>query len=268
MIGDSDARGPAIESGEAGDRKFEGRSAMIATDRAGTKRILLGGVAALLLVAAAAYYFADRREGTDVAMRPSPESPPAVTAPRPPESAQNPAPSVAPGPSRPPDTATASPSTAPVPSSQPTSPQQSAAAAPSQDATPTPEPPAAPSATAAQNQTTVPPSEQSKQSAEAPKAEETSPPASASQQPSMRDQPAALPDQPAAAPKNETMLVIMRGPANIRSAPGKAGRIVGTVAKNATVKEVSRSGNWVEVETESGTGWIAATLLSPQRSQN
>src|SRR2546423_1402090 len=86
MIGDSDARGPAIESGEAGDRKFEGRSAMIATDRAGTKRILLGGVAALLLVAAAAYYFADRREGADVAMPPSPENPPAVTAPRPPES--------------------------------------------------------------------------------------------------------------------------------------------------------------------------------------
>jgi hypothetical protein len=80
----------------------------------------------------------------------------------------------------------------------------------------------------------------------------------------MRDQPAALPDQAAAAPKNETMLVVMRGPANIRSAPG--GRVIGTAAKNTTVKELSRSGKWVQVETESGTGWIAASLLGPQPS--
>jgi uncharacterized protein YgiM (DUF1202 family) len=84
----------------------------------------------------------------------------------------------------------------------------------------------------------------------------------------MRDQPAALPDQTAAAPKNETMLVVMRGPANIRSTPGKGGRVVGTAAKDATVKELSRSGNWVEVETESGTGWIAATLLAPRSPQS
>jgi len=82
----------------------------------------------------------------------------------------------------------------------------------------------------------------------------------------MRDQAAALPDQAAAAPKNETILVVMRGPANIRSTPGKGGRVIGTAAKNATVKEVSRSGKWVEVETESGTGWIAAALLGPQPS--
>jgi len=83
----------------------------------------------------------------------------------------------------------------------------------------------------------------------------------------MRDQKAAMPDPSAAAPKVETILVVTRGPANIRSTPGKSGRIIGTAAKDAAVKKLSRSGNWVEVETENGTGWIAATLLvqrSPQ----
>ncbi|MEJ0076224.1 MAG: SH3 domain-containing protein [Alphaproteobacteria bacterium] len=64
------------------------------------------------------------------------------------------------------------------------------------------------------------------------------------------------------------MLVVMRGPANIRTTPGKSGRVIGTAAKNATVKELSRSGSWVEVETESGTGWIAAALLGPQPPNN
>src|SRR6202008_1013668 len=80
-------------------------------------------------------------------------------------------------------------------------------------------------------------------------------------QPSMRDQPAALPDQKAAAPKKENVLVVMRGPANIRSAPGKKGRVIATAAKDATVKELDRSGNWVQVESEAGTGWINAVLL-------
>jgi uncharacterized protein YgiM (DUF1202 family) len=84
----------------------------------------------------------------------------------------------------------------------------------------------------------------------------------------MRDQPAGLPEQAAAAPKNETLLVVMRGPANIRATPGKGARIVGSVAKDTSVKELSRSGNWVEVETESGTGWIAAALLSPPSNNN
>ena len=84
----------------------------------------------------------------------------------------------------------------------------------------------------------------------------------------MRDQQAALPDQMAAVPKKETVLVVMRGPANIRSAPGKNGRVTGTVAKNTTVKELDRSGKWVQVETESGTGWIAAGLLGPQSGES
>jgi len=78
----------------------------------------------------------------------------------------------------------------------------------------------------------------------------------------MRDQPAALPDQPAAAPKNE-LVIVKRGPANLRSAPGKGGRVIGTVAKDAQLKEISRSGSWVEVETESGRGWMSTSLLAP-----
>jgi uncharacterized protein YgiM (DUF1202 family) len=84
----------------------------------------------------------------------------------------------------------------------------------------------------------------------------------------MRNQQAALPDQTAAAPARQNMLTVMRGPANIRSAPGKNGRVIGTVAKDTTVKELDRSGKWVQVETESGTGWIAAALLGQQSGES
>src|SRR4029078_7962422 len=116
-------------------------------------------------------------------------------------------------------------------------------------------------ATPAQEPASLPPpadSKQSTQSAEAtPKSEEPSTQAStpAAPRPSMRDQPAALPDQAAATPaRNETMLVVMRGPANIRSAPGKGGRVIGTAAKDTAVKELSRSGKWSQDDNESGTG--------------
>ena len=60
---------------------------------------------------------------------------------------------------------------------------------------------------------------------------------------------------------------MMRGPANIRSDPGKKGRVIGTVPKNATVKELDRAGNWVQIETEVGTGWIHAVLLGSPGSR-
>ena len=82
----------------------------------------------------------------------------------------------------------------------------------------------------------------------------------------MRDQPAALPDQ-AAAPKKDNTLIVMRGPANIRSEPGKKGRVIGTARRDETVKELDRSGNWVQVETEAGTGWINAALLRSPESR-
>jgi uncharacterized protein YgiM (DUF1202 family) len=83
----------------------------------------------------------------------------------------------------------------------------------------------------------------------------------------MRDQAAALPDQAAVVPKSANVFVVKRGPANIRSAPGKAGRVIGTAAKNSTVKELDRSGNWVQVETEAGMGWISAGLLAERSPQ-
>ena len=79
----------------------------------------------------------------------------------------------------------------------------------------------------------------------------------------MRDRLTALPDQSAAAPRQNEILVVKRGPANIRSAPGKSGRVIGTAAKDAQLKEIGRSGSWVEVETEAGRGWIGAGLLAP-----
>lgn len=237
----SDVREPASESGEAPDRKPEKASAAGAMPRTNTTRIALGSVVVLLLLGAAAYYVVDRRPGTEVAMRPAPESPPAPTPARPPETAVSPAPSAAP-----------TPPPAPAASQQSTS--------------PAPQPPAAPSANAPSQEEAKP---LTHSVAAAPKTgPEASAPAPAAPPSSMRDQPAALPDQAAAVPKNETVLIVMRGPANIRSAPGKGGRVVGTAAKDTTVKELSRSGKWVEVKTESGTGWIAAALLAPHSPQS
>ena len=282
MNTDSGTRGPASESGEAADRKPEHRNGTVATRRANTTRIALGSVVALLLLAAAAYYLVDRDGGTELAVRPSLENPQAATPTRPPETAETPARSTPPTPSRPPEAAgNPAPSMTPVPSSDPTAPQQSATlvqpplAVPSPEsrvAPPAPEPQAAPSTPTAQEQTNASPPEASKQTAESVESvsrnePKTSAPAPAAPQPSMRDQAAAMPDPSAGAPKVETILVVSRGPAKIRSTPGKGGRIIGTAAKDAAVKELSRSGNWVEVETENGTGWIAATLLvrrSPQ----
>ena len=44
--------------------------------------------------------------------------------------------------------------------------------------------------------------------------------------------------------------------ANIRSEPGRGGRVIGTATKGSKVKVVGRSGKWVEVETDAGQGWI------------
>ena len=85
----------------------------------------------------------------------------------------------------------------------------------------------------------------------------------------MRDQPTALPDQATAEPKNEIILVVKRQ-ANIRTAPGKAGRVIGTAAKDAQVKEIGRSpsGEWAQVETAAGSGWMSMKLLAPLAPQS
>jgi uncharacterized protein YgiM (DUF1202 family) len=67
-------------------------------------------------------------------------------------------------------------------------------------------------------------------------------------------------DRPTALPGAE-ILVVQRPRVNIRSEPGRNGRVIGTAAKGSEVKVVGRSGNWIEVETGSGRGWISGSLL-------
>ena len=41
-----------------------------------------------------------------------------------------------------------------------------------------------------------------------------------------------------------------------------------TAAKDEQLKEISRSGSWVEVETSAGKGWISSGLLAPLSPQS
>jgi uncharacterized protein YgiM (DUF1202 family) len=65
-----------------------------------------------------------------------------------------------------------------------------------------------------------------------------------------------------ALPANE-VLFVQRSRVNIRSEPGRNGRVVGTATKGSQVKVVGRSGKWVEVETDAAKGWISGSLLGP-----
>jgi hypothetical protein len=234
------------------------------TGRASRRGIVLGGLAGLLILAGV-YYFVGHRAGTEVATetrseRPA-DNPTIAQTPRAPDSLSKSASSTPPSQEQ-----TAQPQLPPR-----SEPQQSASASPPPVITApaeTPATPASPPATLA-TPAAPPPAAIVPDAA---KAAPTAPPAAASEaastaQPSMRDQPAALPDQAAAAPKKENVLVVMRGPANIRSAPGKKGRVIGTAPRDATVKELDRSGNWVQVETDTGTGWINAALLGSPESR-
>lgn len=273
MTTNGEAREAEIASGDTGARK---EAAAATTPRASRTGKVLGGVAALLILAGAAYYFVGHRAGTEVATNSGAERPadgPTVADnPRVPDGGEKPAPS----------TSSAQERTSQPQSSQPGEPQQSASTSPPPAATPPAETPAAspataatapappPSATAQGGVANSQPSE-NEQPADSAKAASGvgsgATQASPSAEPSMRDQPAALPDQAAAAPKKENMLVVMRGPANVRSAPGKRGRVIGTAPKDSTVKELDRSGNWVQVETDAGTGWINAALLGSAASR-
>ena len=264
---DGQAREEKAESSSTTDAK-EGTGAPTPRD-ASRRGIVLGGLAGLLVLAGA-YHFVGHRAGTEVATetrseRPA-DSPTIAQTPRSPDGLVKSAPSTTPSQEQ----------TAAQPQSPPRSEaQQSVSASPppvvtapaetsaSPPATPA-SPPAALAAPAAPPPAAIP--------ADAAKAAPSAPPGGANEaastaQPSMRDQPAALPDQAAAAPKKESVLVVMRGPANIRSAPGKKGRVIGTAPKDATVKELDRSGNWVQVETDAGTGWINAVLLGSPESR-
>lgn len=262
-IEDEGARASSIERHEKG-RPDDAPAPSAGGSRTG---LVLGSLLGLLLLAGAVYYFTGNRPDTTVATGPSVKQPSVdsatATQPLPPQSAEKPAASA--------ENPVASSTMPPQPAAPQSPPPQATAssqqppAAPPAPATSTAEAPKVPAETK-QDTAENAPGNTTAAAAESPPARTrqstASPPSSDAQQP-MRDQPAALPDQSAAAPKTEVVLVVKRGPANIRSAPGKGGRVIGTAAKDAQLKELSRSGSWVEVETESGRGWISAGLLAP-----
>jgi len=272
MTTNGEAREAKTENDTAARKEAAGATAP-APNRTGK---VLGGIAALLIVAGAIYYFADHRDGTGVAtdsgaQRPA-DSPTVANNPRALDSVEQPA------------SSTSSPQER---TSQPQSPRlgetrQSASTPPPPPATPPAEASASSPATTATAPATPPSATAQRGATNSQSSKDGQPPDSAktassagsgttqanpATQASMRDQPAALPDQAAAAPKKDNVLIVMRGPANIRSAPGKKGRVIGTAPKDATVKELERSGNWIQVETEVGTGWINAALLGPAESR-
>jgi type IV secretory pathway VirB10-like protein len=116
---------------------------------------------------------------------------------------------------------------------------------------PTPEPPAPPQTQAsAPAAPATPPSKPQESTANTTPAEPARP---AAGQQSMSQEPAALP--------SADTKVIQATRANIRSAPRRRARVVGTVAKGAQVKVRSHSGRWVQIETDGRTGWVNAKLL-------
>jgi len=280
---DGEGREAKAESSTTDAKEGTGAPAPRGASRTG---IVLGGLAGLLILAGA-YYFVGHRAGTEVATearseRPA-DSPTIAQTQRPPDglaksappttpSQEQPAaPAQSPPPSVPQQAASAVPPAPTPPAETPATPPATSTAPPATAAAP-PAAPATPPAAIAQDSTTSPRASEGERPLDSAKATPGTPPAGATEaastaQPSMRDQPAALPDQAAAAPKKENVLVVMRGPANIRSAPGKKGRVIGTAPRDATVKELDRSGNWVQVETDAGTGWINAALLGSPESR-
>jgi hypothetical protein len=248
--------------------------------------ILGGGLVAVLALGALGYFYYDRDAGREAASVPTSEQAPspaskdvAATTPRPAETvtaaAPRPAETVTPAAPRPAENAAAAtprpaenaaaatprpvenvaaatprpaenvvrpsppPPTAAAPSAGPAAP--SVAATPPASVTPVPPPGAQPPAVQAQPGANTTPIES---------AAPASPPTS------MRDQVASL-------PKDE-LVFVQKPRVNIRSEPGKRGRVVGSASKGSQFKVVRRAGSWVQVEGDAGTGWIGGRLLGPQ----
>ena len=229
--------------------------------------LLIIASAILLIIAGAIHYFAEHRTGTEVTLESgSPRAPEALTVasnPRTPDNSEKPvSPTTSPQQSMLTETQSPLTSEAQRSGSAPPPPRaaNTAAALPAATATA----PATPTSPATEKTAMSPrpsASEQRTNAATTPQSTEPAGTQKTTMQPSVRDQAAALPDRPAATSKKENVFIVMRGPAKIRSDPGKKGRVIGTAPKNATVRELDRAGNWVQIETEVGTGWIHAALL-------
>jgi len=208
--------------------------------RATITRIMLGSIAGLLLVAAALYYFADRETGAEVASQDhASERSQIATAPQ--------AEGIAPSPQ------ITSPDGALSPRSPPSAAVQPLPSSPQGSATP-PAPPTLPGEALTPRAVTT---------SRIPRPE-GQPPVAANESPASQGtvpgNPSLMTDRPTALP-GEEILVVQRPRVNVRSEPGRKGRVIGTAAKGSEVKVVGRSGNWIEVETGAGRGWISGSLL-------
>jgi uncharacterized protein YgiM (DUF1202 family) len=75
--------------------------------------------------------------------------------------------------------------------------------------------------------------------------------------------PASLQHQPASLPKEDVVFVQKPG-VRMRSEPGRHGKVIGSPAKGSQFKIVGRAGSWVQVESDTGRGWIGGRMLGPQ----
>lgn len=240
--------------------------------------ILGGGLVAVLTLGALGYFYSDRDSGKEVAPVPTSEQAPspgskdvAATTPRPAEN-------VAAATPRPAETVTAA-APRPAENAAPATPRatENAAAATPRPAEnvvrPAPTPPtaavpapsagpAAPSVAATPSASGVSPPPGAQQ----PAAQTQAPANSAPIESAVRPAPApatSMRDQAASLPKDE-LVFVQKPRVNIRSEPGKRGRVVGSATKGSQFKVVRRTGSWVQVEGDAGTGWIGGRLLGPE----
>ena len=72
--------------------------------------------------------------------------------------------------------------------------------------------------------------------------------------------PTSMQQQPASLPK-EGMVFVQKPGVRIRSEPNRRGRVIGSATKGDQFKVVGRSGSWVQVEGDAGSGWIGSRML-------
>src|SRR5688572_20654992 len=208
MKNSGDMRSSATSGDLAVSRDQLGRTA--APQRATKTRIVLGSLAGLLLVAAALYYFADRETGAVLASQDkASERSQTETAPRPAETA--------------PSSQITSSDDALSPRSPPSAAAQPAPSAPQESATPS-----APSASP--EEALIP---RAVTTSRIPRAEGESAVAAnegPASQGTVPGNPSLMTDRPTALPGAE-ILVVQRPRVNIRSEPGRNGRVIGTAAK-------------------------------------
>jgi hypothetical protein len=199
-----------------------------------SRGMILGvALVALLLLGGAGYLYSVRDVNKE-----------SGSAPQAPQASQDSRPAGEDVASRPADSA-APPSSAQQPApAPPAAAQAPAAAAPNSSAVPGPQPARESPAVQTQGAAESAPTENAASPAPAPPAD-------------LREQPTSLP--------GEDVVFVQKPRVNIRSAPGVHGRVVGSASKGQQFKAVRRVGNWVQVEGDTGTGWISGRLLGAEK---